>query len=88
MGGRYGHNELHRLLIVTAPGLASIADRKAVIKQQIAENTAQIAALTAALTAKNLKLNEELTSLESEEAMRMSIDNDNGVRRRKRGRDD
>ena len=78
-GGKHGQNEFYRMLLATAPDLLSIVNRKAVIKQQMAVNSAKIASLTAqylretsALTDKNLQLNQELTSIESENQSKLS----------------
>ena len=79
VGGKCGRCELYRMLLCIAPDLASIINRKVVIKQQMAVNSAKIASLTAqylretsALTDKNFQLNQELTSIESENQSKLS----------------
>mmetsp|Transcript_3157 Transcript_3157/g.5760 ORF Transcript_3157/g.5760 Transcript_3157/m.5760 type:complete len:126 (+) Transcript_3157:247-624(+) len=74
VGGKYGQNEIFRMLIATVPDLASVVNKKAVIKEKIAENNAEYARRTAehlrqiaALTSENLQLNKELVSIDSGE---------------------
>ena len=59
VGGKYGHDELYRMLIATAPDLASIISRQAVIEQKLVE----IKARMSELVAEKLKSNEELALL-------------------------
>jgi len=61
-GETFGQNELYRMLIATAPDLVSVVNRRGVLKQNMAENRAQVAALNAeytrqvaALSAENLR---------------------------------
>mmetsp|Transcript_3160 Transcript_3160/g.5764 ORF Transcript_3160/g.5764 Transcript_3160/m.5764 type:complete len:510 (+) Transcript_3160:97-1626(+) len=61
-GETFGQNELYRMLVATAPDLASVVNRKGVLEQKMAENTARIAAINtecvrqvAALSAENLR---------------------------------
>ena len=54
VGGNYGHDELYRMLLVTAPYLLSAVNRSAVIKERIA-----------ALLGEVHELNKELASLDS-----------------------
>ena len=80
VGENHDQRELYEILIATVPHLVSIVDRRAVIRQQISANAAQIAALTA----KNLKLNTELALIESAESNRTmaAVDNKLGCRKR------
>ena len=80
VGKNHDQRELYQILIATVPHLVSIVDRRAVIRQQISANAAQIAALTA----KNLKLNTELALIESAESNRTmaAVDNKLGCRKR------
>mmetsp|Transcript_1037 Transcript_1037/g.1680 ORF Transcript_1037/g.1680 Transcript_1037/m.1680 type:complete len:84 (+) Transcript_1037:3-254(+) len=58
------------MLIATVPDLASIVNKKAVIKKRIAENTMAITLLDnkrAALGAEHLRLTKQLASIEAEE---------------------
>ena len=78
VGDKYGQNELYRMLISTAPDLASIVNEKVALKERMAEKTARIAAInagwrqTAALIHDNLQMNEELASIESGEGHKLS----------------
>ena len=84
VGGKHGQRELYRMLIGTTPYLASIIDREAIVKQQISEKSARIAALTAEV----LELNMELASIESAKTTRQPmIDDENESAGRKRERD-
>ena len=70
MGEEHGQNEMYQMLLATAPDLASVVNRKGLLKQTIAKNVAIIADLeakTAALAARNLQINNDLASMESEE---------------------
>mmetsp|Transcript_3158 Transcript_3158/g.5761 ORF Transcript_3158/g.5761 Transcript_3158/m.5761 type:complete len:126 (+) Transcript_3158:247-624(+) len=73
-GEKHGQNEIFCMLIATVPDLASVVNKKAVIKEKIAENNAEYARRTAehlrqiaALTSENLQLNKELVSIDSGE---------------------
>ena len=83
VGERYGQDELYQMLITAAPDLVSIVNRRAVIKERIAEKSARIAALEAEVSAikdEVHELNGELASFESEETHKPMIG-------RKRGRE-
>ena len=70
VGEEHGQNEMYQMLLATAPDLASVVNRKGLLKQTIAKNVAIIADLeakTAALAARNLQMNNDLASMESEE---------------------
>ena len=59
VGGKYGQNEMYRMLLATAPDLATVVNRKDLLKQTIAKNAAMIAenkAMIAALGVKNAEL--------------------------------
>ena len=58
VGGKHGQNELYQMLLGTAPDLVSIVNRKAVIKQQIADHLDKVR-----------ELKKELASIESAEEM-------------------
>ena len=83
VGGKHGQRELYRMLIGTTPYLASIIDREAIVKQQISEKSARIAALTAEV----LELNKELASIESAKTTHQPMIDENESAGRKRGRE-
>jgi len=62
-GGMHGLSELHCMLIATVPDLASIVNKKAVIKDRLAQNAID----RAALDAEYLRLTNQLALIESEE---------------------
>ncbi|KAL7542131.1 hypothetical protein ACHAXR_011546 [Thalassiosira sp. AJA248-18] len=85
-GAKHGQSELYRMLIATVPDLASIINRKAVLKQNIAVRSERMATLAAEID----ELNKELSSLESAEANQQrssSFANENKCCRRKRSLD-
>ena len=94
VGGEHDQSELYRMLIATVANLASTVDKKACIKENIAENTLAITALdveyarkSAALAAMHLHLQNELASMESEEVNDpVGIGADVGLCGRKRSR--
>ena len=69
VGEKYGQNDIYHMLIATVPDLASVVNKKAVIKEKIAENTTMITALdaeyarqTAAFIAEGLRQTAALTA--------------------------
>ena len=66
VGERLGQSELYEMLLSVAPDLASTVDRKAIIKQMIAENTAALASLPAEYALKASALRDEVRELNKE----------------------
>ena len=61
VGEKYKHNELYQMLLAVVPGLVSVVDRKAVLKQSRAENLARMKALEY----ENARIEDELGRIES-----------------------
>ena len=61
VGEKYKHNELYQMLLAVVPGLVSVVDRKAVLKQSRAENLARMKALES----ENARIEDELGHIES-----------------------
>ena len=90
---RHGQSELYTALIHTAPDLLSFIDRKALIQDIMAKNTARAAALKAKyeremaiLTAKNNELSHRLALIESGDSKQSSVGKYNGDKGKKRRR--
>ena len=68
VGGMFGHNELYQMLLAVVPGLVSVVDRQAVLKQRRAENLARIEALSrkvSVIESENARIEDELGDIES-----------------------
>ncbi|KAL7527957.1 hypothetical protein ACHAXR_007737 [Thalassiosira sp. AJA248-18] len=66
---KHGQNELFQMLIATAPSLPSLINKKAMMKDTVAKNTARIKALAAecsTLIAQNYDIKKRLISMESD----------------------
>ena len=61
VGEKYKHNELYQMLLAVVPGLVSVVDRKAVLKQRRAENLARMKALEY----ENARIEDEFGRIES-----------------------
>ena len=88
IGENHGQSELYNALVSTAPALLSYIDRKAMIKDEMVKNTAQITVLArqqAALTAKNDQLSRRLAEEESD-SHHLSIEEDIGKTAAKSGK--
>ena len=87
VGGSHSHDELYRMLIATAPDLASTVNRKGLFQQAIAQNVARLAALeaeAAALTARTAQLNIGLSSMEDESTLTKTKEQQNKLSGKKR----